>query len=110
MINYIGCLVQGPLTCTLLLDLIRDNLSNDNSFIKSFSYRALSPLYVGEEFKICGKKRSDKKKNKASNTPVISTDVYTSSDSSSSDLSYEAWAENKEGGLAMKGTAIVCNV
>ncbi|CAG8514240.1 10672_t:CDS:2 [Acaulospora morrowiae] len=80
--GYPRCLVHGPLTCTLLMDLVRDNLPSNKLHIKSFSYRALSPLYVGEEFKICGKK------------------------SDTSDMSFEVWAENKEGGVAMRGTAI----
>ncbi|CAG8732432.1 23885_t:CDS:2 [Racocetra persica] len=80
--GYPGCLVHGPLTCTLLLDLIRDNLPS-SSYIKSFKYKALSPLYVGEEFKVCGKK---------GHTDNTSLDV---------------WAENIQGGVAMKGTAII---
>ena len=85
----LGCLVHGPLTLTLLLDLMRDNLPNKVSFIKSFSYRAVSPLYVGEEFKICGKRSESDGLN---------------------DDSYELWAENKHGGVAMKGNAILENI
>lgn len=84
-----ACLVHGPLTLTLLLDLMRDNLPNKISYIKSFAYRAVSPLFVGEEFKICGKK---------------------SESDSPSGSSYELWAENKRGGIAMKGNAIIENI
>ncbi|GBB94667.1 putative enoyl dehydratase (DH), mitochondrial [Rhizophagus clarus] len=86
--RYPGCLVHGPLTLTLLLDLMRDNLPNKISYIKSFSYRAVSPLFVGEEFKICGRR----------------------SESDLSGSSYELWAENKHGGVAMKGNAIIENI
>ncbi|CAG8614497.1 7215_t:CDS:2, partial [Dentiscutata heterogama] len=79
--GYPGCLVHGPLICTLLLDLIRDNLPN--SYIKTFNYKALSPLYVDEEFKVCGKK------------------CHTNN------ASIDVWAENVHGGIAMKGTAII---
>ncbi|CAG8800249.1 36000_t:CDS:2, partial [Gigaspora margarita] len=80
--NSHRCLVHGPLTCTLLLDLIRDNLPN-SSYIKSFNYKALSPLYAGEEFKVCGKK------------------------SQTNNASLDVWAENIHGGIAMRGTAII---
>ncbi|CAG8453272.1 5581_t:CDS:2 [Cetraspora pellucida] len=80
--GYPGCLVHAPLTCTLLLDLIRDNLPS-SSYIKSFNYRALSPLYVDEEFKVCGKK------------------------SLTDNTSLEVWAENIQGGIAMRGTAVI---
>ncbi|KAG9294975.1 hypothetical protein G9A89_017769 [Geosiphon pyriformis] len=75
--GYPGCLVHGPLTCTLLLDLIRDNLNERDAFIKSFSYRALSPLIVDHEFKVCGKKHDSKKEF------------------------YEVWAENAQGGNSL---------
>jgi len=65
---------------------MRDNLPNKVLFIKSFTYRAVSPLFVGEEFKVCGKR------------------------SESNSSSYELWAENKYGGVAMKGTAILENI
>ncbi|CAG8816305.1 23888_t:CDS:2, partial [Racocetra persica] len=80
--GYPGYLVHGPLTCTFLLDLVRDNLPS-TAYIRSFSYRALSPLYVGEEFKLCGSK----------------SDI--------NDKSFDVWAENIQGGVAMKGTAMI---
>ncbi|CAG8539497.1 7051_t:CDS:2, partial [Scutellospora calospora] len=80
--GYPGCLVHGPLTCTLLLDLIRDNLPN-TSYIKTFSYRAMSPLYVGEEFKICGKK------------------------SDTNDKFIDVWAENIHGGIAVTYVLVI---
>ncbi|CAI2178996.1 9706_t:CDS:10 [Funneliformis geosporum] len=87
--KYSGCLVHGPLTLTLLVDLMRDNLPNKTSFIKTFTHRAVSPLFVDEEFKVCGKRsESDDPNNN----------------------SYELWAENKHGGVAMKATAILDNI
>ncbi|CAG8496614.1 9522_t:CDS:2 [Paraglomus occultum] len=81
-----GCLVHGPLTCTLLLDLLRDNLPADN-WINGFKYRAVNPLVVNEPFRVCGKKleRLDEK----------------------GDSIYEMWAETALGGVAMKGSATV---
>ncbi|CAG8660074.1 9460_t:CDS:2 [Funneliformis caledonium] len=87
--KFPGCLVHGPLTLTLLLDLMRDNLPNKTSFIKSFTHRAVSPLFVDEEFKVCGKRNE-------SDDPISN--------------SYELWAENKHGGVAMKATAILDNI
>ena len=65
---------------------MRDNLPNKVSHIKSFAYRAVSPLFVGEEFKVCGKRSELDNLNGSS---------------------YELWAENKHGGVAMKGNAIL---
>ncbi|ORX92992.1 hypothetical protein K493DRAFT_375878 [Basidiobolus meristosporus CBS 931.73] len=76
--KYPACLVQGPLTTTLLLELLAANLPS-NQRIKSFSYRALLPMYVQEPFQICGKK-------------------------SISSGSYELWAINQNGHITMKGT------
>ncbi|CAG8662079.1 10351_t:CDS:2 [Ambispora leptoticha] len=89
-----GCLIHGPLTCTLLLDLVRDSIPEPSARIKSFTYRALSPLVVGKPFKICGKR----------NLNAISSNSFKEG---GSDVSYDLWAENNEGGLAMKGTALI---
>ncbi|KAG0369001.1 hypothetical protein BGZ54_000632 [Gamsiella multidivaricata] len=87
--DHPGCLVHGPLTATFMLENLRQKL-NPGLIIKNFQYRALSPLYVDQPFKICAK-----------NTAVVPTmdkDVFES---------YEVWVENPEGGLAMSGTVEV---
>ncbi|RUP52173.1 hypothetical protein BC936DRAFT_138361 [Jimgerdemannia flammicorona] len=82
-----ACLVHGPLTCTLLLDLLRANI-NPMAHIRSFTYRALTPMYAGTEFRLCGRPNGS-----AEDKDVEGT--------------YELWAENEHGGLAMSGTAEV---
>ena len=49
----------------------------------SFEYRNLAPLYVSEQLRVCVKKYSAK------------------------DNKYDVWIEGKEGGYAVKGTAVV---
>ncbi|KAI1299512.1 hypothetical protein EDD11_006475 [Mortierella claussenii] len=81
-----GCLVHGPLTATYMLENLRKHLK-PGRVIKNFRYRALSPLYVNQPFKICAK-----------NMPVVPTmdaEVIES---------YEVWVETPNGGLAMSGT------
>jgi len=56
--GYRGLLVHGPLQGTLLLDLVSRNV---NKKVKNFSYRALSPLFSGEKFQVCGKMSEDSK-------------------------------------------------
>ncbi|CAG8581731.1 2314_t:CDS:2 [Ambispora gerdemannii] len=94
MEGHEGCLVHGPLTCTLLLDLLRDNIPEPSAQIKSFTYRTTSPLVVGKPFKISGKR----------NRNVVSSNSLKEGGSG---VSYELWAENNEGCVAMKGTALI---
>ncbi|KAK9768235.1 hypothetical protein K7432_001258 [Basidiobolus ranarum] len=82
--KYPACLVQGPLTTTLLLELLGENLPS-NKYIKLFTYRALHPMYVNEPFTICGKQ-------------------------SNCGESYELWAVNQHGHLTMKGTSEIGTV
>lgn len=51
-----------------------------------FDYRNLAPLYANEELKICIKKDTDKEDR------------------------YDVWIEGKEGGYAVKGSAVVGQV
>ncbi|KAJ3161941.1 hypothetical protein HDU88_007173 [Geranomyces variabilis] len=78
--GYPDCLTHGPLTSTLLMDLLERQLPEDKQ-ITLFNYRALSPLMVNEPITLRGKETEPNQ--------------------------FELWALNKEGGLAMKGTATV---
>jgi len=72
-----------------MLEILRQQLQPDQ-VIKNFRYRALSPLYVDQPFKICSKKMPL--------IPTMDADVQAS---------YEVWIENPQGGLAMSGTVEV---
>ena len=81
--SYPDLIVHGPLTCTLLLDLLVKNLPvSQQSRIKSFSYRAVSPLIMRRTLSVNGRMGVDHNPNLV-----------------------ELWAKNDHGGLAMKGTA-----
>ena len=75
-------LVHGPLSLALMLSVLRSQLKN-SEIVLNFDYRNLAPLYVSEELKVCIRKDSTK------------------------DNKYTVWIEGKEGGYAVKGTAIV---
>ncbi|TPX37220.1 hypothetical protein SmJEL517_g00994 [Synchytrium microbalum] len=79
--GYPDLIVHGPLTCTYLLDLLVKNKPAE-ARIKSFSYRAVSPLVVKRPLSVHGKFGSGGKDN------LI-----------------ELWARSDQGSLAMKGTA-----
>jgi 3-methylfumaryl-CoA hydratase len=49
--GYPGLVVQGPLTATLLLDLVRRNAPQKE--IRSFSFRGLQPLFAGARYRVC---------------------------------------------------------
>jgi 3-methylfumaryl-CoA hydratase len=49
--GYPGLIVHGPLTATLLIDLLRRNVPEKR--IRAFSFRGLAPLFVGAKFKVC---------------------------------------------------------
>jgi len=76
--GYPGLLVHGPLTSCLLLDLLRRELPQET--VSSFSYRALSPLFVNQPFTIHG---------------LLSLDGK----------SCELWATDTSGKAAMTGVA-----
>ncbi|KAJ2714749.1 hypothetical protein H4R19_001563 [Coemansia spiralis] len=77
-----GLLVHGPLTCTLLLQLLQAHMPRGMA-LASFAYRALSPLYCGHALTLNGRW--------VPGTPG----------------QCELWAADNEGGLAMKGIATV---
>ncbi|KZF21323.1 hypothetical protein L228DRAFT_284372 [Xylona heveae TC161] len=86
-------LVHGPLTLVLLTTLLERHLASSSSSVVSTSkqkyaitdiqYRNVSPLYCDEELRLCGRESHSKPGR------------------------YELWAENKDGGLAVKGSATV---
>jgi 3-methylfumaryl-CoA hydratase len=51
--GYPGLVVHGPLIATLLLDLLRRSLPHAN--VARFQFRAVSPLFDGAPFAVCGK-------------------------------------------------------
>jgi len=77
--GYPGLLVHGPLTCTLLLDLIRRSVPDRG--LASFDYRALRPLICGRRMVIAG----------------------TLVDGGSA---VEVWAEDDKGFLSMRGRGV----
>ncbi|KAF9900777.1 hypothetical protein EC991_006902 [Linnemannia zychae] len=86
--DHPACLVHGPLSATLMLEPLRQQLLlTPGKVIKNFRYRALSPLYVDQPIKICAKKMAL--------NPTMDADV---------EECYEVWVENPQGGLAMSGT------
>jgi len=50
--GYPGLVVHGPLTATLLVDLLRRNLPR--ATLRRFSFRALKPLFDNAPFQTCG--------------------------------------------------------
>ncbi len=49
--GYPDLLVQGPLTCTLILELLRENADYQN--LGHFKYRAIRPAFVNKPLKVC---------------------------------------------------------
>ncbi|MBS3650465.1 MaoC family dehydratase N-terminal domain-containing protein [Pseudaminobacter sp. 19-2017] len=78
--GYPGLVVHGPLTATLLLDLIRRNAQR--SRIARFSFRAVSPLFDGNEMSL-------------------------DADPPNPGGIVKAWARNHEGRLAMTAEAVL---
>ncbi len=78
--GYPGLIFHGPLTATLLVDLIRTEFPG--AVLRSFAFRAVSPLYDTAPFSIHGCK-----------TPQTVDGAYT------------LWALNPEGELAMQAEA-----
>ncbi len=50
--GYPGLVVHGPLTATLLVDLLRRNVAQLE--LRTFSFRALKPLFDTADFSTCG--------------------------------------------------------
>ena len=76
--GYPGLVVHGPLIAILLVDLLRRNLGDVN--VRSFSFRAIRPLFDTGPFSICGAVSADRK-------------------------GAHLWAKDSEGWLAMDATA-----
>lgn len=76
--GYAGLIVHGPLIATLLLDLLRRE--QPQAVVRTFAFRAVSPLIAGASFEVRGKP---------------------------SDIEVDLWAVNAHGGLAMEGRAVV---
>ena len=55
--GYPGLVVHGPLVATLLLDLIGRELPG--ATLRSFSFRAVRPLFDGAPFRVCGRPEAD---------------------------------------------------
>lgn len=75
--GYPGLIVHGPLIATLLLDLLRRNLPAAN--VRSFSFRAVRPLFDIAPFAVCGRPEADGR--------------------------VALWARDHSGALAMEGSA-----
>ena len=76
--GYPGLIVHGPLIATLLLDGLRREIPD--AVVKTFSFRAVSPLFAGSDFQVCGR--------------------LAAKDAS-------LWAASATGALAMEGTASI---
>jgi len=73
--GYPGLIVHGPLLATLLLDLFRRNSAQP---VKSFSFRAMAPVFDTTPFSVCGTPSGDGAK---------------------------LWVRHADGSLAMEATA-----
>ncbi|KAJ2514378.1 hypothetical protein H4217_005786 [Coemansia sp. RSA 1939] len=82
--NHPGLLVHGPLTCTLLLQLLQSHMPAGMA-LKTFDYRAISPLYCGQSLSLNGR--------------------WIACDDASETSRCELWVTNNEGGISMKGVA-----
>ena len=76
--GYPGLVVHGPLIATLLAELVRREMPR--ATMRSFAFRAVSPLFDTAPCKICGKPENDGK-------------------------TISLWAQNESGGLATMATA-----
>lgn len=76
--GYPGLVVHGPLTATLLLDLLRRQ--RPAAEVASFQFRAVSPLFDTAPFAVCGRLAEG---------------------------AVELWARNATGGLAMSASAVI---
>jgi len=56
--GYPGLVVHGPLIATLLLDLLRRELPAAE--VKTFSFRAMKPLFDVAPFDVCGRREDDR--------------------------------------------------
>ena len=75
--GYPGLIVHGPLIATLLVDLLRRN--RPDAKLRTFSFRAIRPLFDTHQFSVCGRVDHDGKA--------------------------ALWARDHEGWLAMQASA-----
>ena len=75
--GYPGLIVHGPLIATLLVDLLRRE--RPDAQLRSFSFKAASPLFDIHPFSVCGKRAGDRE--------------------------VDLWARNHTGQLAMQARA-----
>lgn len=75
--GYPGLVVHGPLIATLLVELLRRE--RPDAELRSFTFRALSPLFDTAEFRVCGR--------------------------SSTASEHALWALGPDGAMAMQATA-----
>lgn len=78
--GYRDLLVHGPLTLTLLLSVLQQQLSRLNLHISEIEYKNLAPLFVDEELVICGKPKNGSG-------------------------AWDVWIEGPDGGMAVRSTA-----
>jgi 3-methylfumaryl-CoA hydratase len=76
--GYPGLVVHGPLIATLLVEVLRRNLPD--AVVKTFSFRAIRPLFDSTPFRTSGRVEEDGK-------------------------SVKLWASDSQGWLAMEATA-----
>lgn len=77
--GYRNLLVHGPLTLTLLLNVLQTHLKDSGLWTSSIEYKNLAPLFVEEEMTVCGKPKND-------------SGVW------------DVWIEGPDGGLAVRGS------
>jgi 3-methylfumaryl-CoA hydratase len=78
--GYPGLIVHGPLIATLLLDLLWRKLPD--ATVRTFSFRAVGPLFDIEPFEVCGEPDADGR-------------------------TVRLWAKNRRGELAMQAEAVL---
>ncbi|KAJ2454904.1 hypothetical protein EV183_001165 [Coemansia sp. RSA 2336] len=88
--NHPGLLVHGPLTCTLLLQLLQTYMPAGMG-LQSFDYRAVSPMYCQQKVTLNGRWMPDHSRSRTTDGARLC----------------ELWATNNDGGLAMKGVATI---
>ncbi|KAF2091115.1 hypothetical protein K490DRAFT_62436 [Saccharata proteae CBS 121410] len=81
-------LVHGPLSLTMLLTILQDEIPETSTYIDRIDYRNLAPLYCNEPVRLCGRRAPIDPKSR---------DVWK----------YDLWVETPAGGIAVKATATV---
>lgn len=83
--GYRNLLVHGPLTLTLLLNVLQDHLERLNLQAEHIEYKNLAPLFVEEQLSVCGKPKNE-------------------------NGAWDVWIEGPDGGLAVRANAKTCRV